>query len=93
MGFAVRPKQTNQRILAQQGAFFIFGLKSTLEDDNKFEINIVRTTIRASAKKNLLAELDSININGSALFPEIESAAKYIMSKIPVGAETIERED
>jgi hypothetical protein len=29
-------------------------------------------------------ELDNININGSTLFPEIESAAKYIISKIPI---------
>jgi hypothetical protein len=81
---AVRPKQTNQRILAQQGAFFIFGLQSILRDTNKFRIKIVRTRIPASAKQALLKELDSININASALFPEIESAAKYIMSKIPL---------
>jgi FRG domain len=29
---AVRPKQTNRRMLAQQGAFFIFGLRSQLDD-------------------------------------------------------------
>jgi hypothetical protein len=81
---AVRPKQTNQRILAQQGAFLIFGLRSLLEDSNTYEIQIVRTKVPASAKKKLLEELDGININASTLFPEIESAAKYIMSKIPI---------
>lgn len=90
---AVRPKQTNQRILAQQGAFLIFGLKTSLEDENEFEISIARTRIRASAKEELLNELDSININASSLFPEIESAAKYIMSKIPIGDEMFERGD
>jgi hypothetical protein len=90
---AVRPKQTNQRILAQQGAFLIFGLRSSLEDSNEFGIKIVRTKVRASAKTKLLGELDSININASTLFPEIESAAKYIMSKIPLTNETDEKPD
>lgn len=90
---AVRPKQTNQRILAQQGAFFIFGLQSSLKDSNNFEITIVRTKIPAVAKNKLLTELDNININASTLFPEIESAAKYIMSKIPVNNEIDEKPD
>jgi hypothetical protein len=90
--FAVRPKQTNQRILAQHGAFFIFGLQSLLEDPNGFGIKILKRRVPASAKKGLLDELDSININASTLFPEIESAAKYIMSKIPV-SEAHERPD
>ena len=41
--FAVRPKQTNQRILAQQGAFLIFGLRSSLRDPKEFGIEVVRT--------------------------------------------------
>jgi hypothetical protein len=90
--FAVRPKQMNRRILAQQGAFLIFGLKSLLQDRNKFGIEIVRTKVSASAKNKLLGELDGININASTLFPEIESAAKYIMSKIPI-SETDEEKD
>lgn len=81
---AVRPKQTNRRILAQQGAFLLYGLLNSLNESNKFGIEIFRTRIPASAKKKILGELDDININGSTLFPEIESAAKYIMSKIPI---------
>jgi hypothetical protein len=90
---AVRPKQTNQRILAQQGAFLIFGLRSILKDPNNFGIKIARTKVPASAKKKLLDELDSININASTLFPEIESAAKYILSKIPPLDESDEKPD
>jgi hypothetical protein len=80
---AVRPKQMNQRVLAQQGAFLIFGFQRLLPDENKFGIEVFKTKVPASAKRNLLDELDGININASTLFPEIESAAKYIMSKIP----------
>jgi hypothetical protein len=82
--FAVRPKQTNQRILAQQGAFLIFGLKTLLDDSNGSGIEIRRTIVPATAKQKILGELDGININARTLFPEIESAAKYIMSKIPI---------
>ena len=81
--FSVRPKQTKQRILAQQGAFLIFGLRTLLKESDGLGIEIVRTKVPASAKKQLLDELDSININASTLFPEIKSAANYIMSKIP----------
>jgi hypothetical protein len=91
--FAVRPKQTNQRILAQQGAFLIFGFQSSLTDGNAFGITIARTRVPAAAKQNLLEELDNININASTLFPEIESAAKYIMSKIPLLNERDEKLD
>jgi hypothetical protein len=88
---AVRPKQTNQRILAQQGAFLIFGLNSSF-DSTQSGIEIFRTSVPAAGKKKLLAELDGININRSSLFPEIESAAKYIMSRIPI-TETDEEAD
>jgi len=91
--FAVGPKQTNRRILAQQGAFLIFGLRTLLRDDNEFGIEIVRTKVPASAKQDLLAELDGININASSLFPEIESVAKYIISKIPPIEENDEKPD
>jgi hypothetical protein len=49
--------------------------------------------VPASAKPALLEELDRININAGTLFPEIESAAKYIMSKIPTGTEPYEASD
>ncbi|RUX02690.1 FRG domain-containing protein [Mesorhizobium sp. M8A.F.Ca.ET.059.01.1.1] len=79
---AVKPKQTNRRILAQQGAFLLFGLRSLLEKTNSFGISIRRTKVSAKNKAKILSDLDRININPSTLFPEIESAAKYIMSKI-----------
>jgi len=79
---AVKPKQTNRRILAQQGAFLIFGLKTVLPEKNHFAVDIRKIKVPADTKKHILTELDGININSSTLFPEIESAAKYIMSKI-----------
>jgi hypothetical protein len=79
---AVKPKQSNRRILAQHGAFLLFGLTSELADDNDFDIKITKTPIAAADKTKILHQLDKINVNASTLFPEIESAAKYIMKKL-----------
>lgn len=78
----VRPKQTNPRIIAQQGAFLLFGLVSELKKTNPYQIRVSQMTIPASAKPKILRDLDHVNINRAALFPEVESAAKYIMSKL-----------
>lgn len=86
----VRPKQTNPRIIAQQGAFLLFGLTSELQADNMEKIGVSEVRIPAASKAAILRELDRVNINRASLFPEVESAAKYIMSKlVPVegGAE------
>ncbi|MFZ2980834.1 MAG: FRG domain-containing protein [Sphingobium sp.] len=78
----VRPKQSNPRIIAQQGAFLLFGLVSELKPRNPFAMKVSRITIPASAKPKILRDLDRVNINRATLFPEVESAAKYIMGKL-----------
>jgi hypothetical protein len=78
----VRPKLNNRRLIAQQGAFLLFGLTSELRDDDSNRIKIFRVRIPKAAKGQLLRELDRINVNEGALFPEIDHAANYIMSKI-----------
>lgn len=78
----VKPKLLNRRILAQQGAFFIFGLDQTLEDPNDHGVSIKRIKINAGSKAQLLKDLDKININESALFPEVESAARHIKDQL-----------
>jgi len=83
---AVKPRLTNRRLLAQQGAFLIFGLKSSL-DDKSDGFKIIRTKIPSSSKKKLREALDRIGINPSTMFPEIESAARYIMSKVTPASE------
>jgi hypothetical protein len=80
----VKPKQNNPRILAQQGAFLLFGLVTeALQNENEAKITIVRLRIKAGSKRQILNDLDRVNINRRSLFPEIESAAKYIMTKLP----------
>jgi hypothetical protein len=49
---------------------------------NDFAIQVSKITIPKSAKPGILRDLDRVNINRASLFPEVESAAKYIMSKL-----------
>ncbi len=79
---AVKPRLTNRRLLAQQGAFLLFGLKTSLSDTNEDGIKVLRNYIPAAAKRKIRDSLDRVGINPSTMFPEIESAAKYIMSKV-----------
>lgn len=82
--FIVLPKKENDRIIKQDGAFFICGVNAT---PNK-KINSKRLMFEnkvpflcISNKKNILQELDLLSINKSTLFPEIDYVAEYIKEK------------
>ena len=79
----VKPKQSNQRILAQAGAFLLFGLLVPDLDTHPVPgIAIERIGINPNNKTDLVKELDRMSINESTLFPEIEKAAVYIRQKL-----------
>jgi hypothetical protein len=80
--YIVKPRQTNRRLLAQHGAFLLFSLQTSFDEDTEVSITVKRKTIPAMFKEIILAQLDRININQSSLFPEIENAASYILSKL-----------
>ena len=84
----VKPKQNNRRILAQSGAFFIFGLTEELEVPNPLGVKVERTRIAADSKRDIRDQLDKLAINEKTLFPEIERAARYIAGTLstPVSA-------
>jgi len=79
---AVRPKLTNRRIIAQQGAFLLFGLSTELVEAVHSNIHVSRAGVPAAAKPRILRELNRVNINESSLFPELDRAANYVMSQI-----------
>lgn len=79
--FIVKPRLTNRRLLAQQGAFVIFGLKVTISDVND-EFSVTRTLVSAKSKKKIISSLDRLGINRSTMFPEIDNTAQYIMDKV-----------
>ena len=74
----VFPKKSNRRIIAQSGAFIIAGLLKEINSSTSKAIAIRRLKIEARKKKNILGELDKLNINGRTLFPEIENITEYI---------------
>lgn len=75
--YLAKPKQNNRRILAQAGAFFVFGLIPEIPANGGSGIKIERISINADFKERLLSELNRVSINQRTLFPEIDRAASY----------------
>lgn len=75
----VKGKHTNSRISFQSGAFLLFGDEAVLDEEGTEDITLHRIAI--TNKRNVLKELDRLNINESTVFPYIESSAKYIAQK------------
>lgn len=68
----VKPKQLNPRIIAQNGAFLLFGISDNTERFPKKEV-----IIKSNAKDKIFAELEAVCINEATLFPELD---KYLRS-------------
>lgn len=79
--FCVRPKLDNPRIIRQEGAFFIFGIDDDKSKCAKFEFEYKSFLINKSEKKKILSQLDTLGINESTLFPEIDHVAKHLKEK------------
>ncbi|WP_193186830.1 FRG domain-containing protein [Nisaea sediminum] len=85
----IKPKQNNKRIIAQQGAFFIFGLlneidyRSNLIDDYMKAEKII---INKEYKNEIIEDLKKLSINEMSLFPDIERAARYLKEKSSLAA-------
>lgn len=80
--FPVKVKLNNNRIVRQSGAFLIFGVKdltTKLEPATlPSSVIVAELKVDSSAKKDILKSLDSLAINESTLFPELEHAASYL---------------
>ncbi|WP_331711977.1 FRG domain-containing protein [Pseudomonas sp. CCOS 191] len=79
--FFVYPAKSNRRIIAQSGAFVVAGLLDYKYPEGSAGFTVKRIRIPASRKASILGDLDSLNINSRSMFPEIESASKYIKKK------------
>ena len=80
--FCVMPKLNNERIIRQQGAFFIFGMGSSKEKPAHFPDQPIIIRIKAACKKDILKDLQIIGVNESALFPEMDKILKQIKIEI-----------
>ena len=75
----VKGKQSNDRISSQSGAFLLFGIDAVLNEKGTSDIEVGRITV--ANKKEIIKELDLLNINESTVFPYIENSAKYVANK------------
>ena len=81
----IRGKHSNARIVAQSGAFLLFGEKMKFEDSPKGQdIRLQKFIIKKDAKEGIRKELDQLNINQRTLFPSLESTAAYLKLKFDV---------
>jgi hypothetical protein len=81
----IRGKHSNARIIAQSGAFLLFGEKIKFEDSPKGQdIRKQNFVVKKDAKQEIRKELDQLNINQRTLFPSLGSTADYLKSKFDV---------
>jgi hypothetical protein len=79
--YYVHPKMSNARILAQSGAFIIYGIEPPKKIKFAHEINETRFLVPEGRKASNRAALENIGITESTLFPEIDKAAMRIKDR------------
>jgi FRG domain len=76
--YYVHPKMSNARILAQSGAFIIYGIEPPKRIKYAHEIKETRFIVPKDNKSTIRYALENLEINESTLFPEIDKAAMRI---------------
>jgi hypothetical protein len=76
--YYVHPKMSNRRILAQSGAFVLYGLNPPSTMFFPYQIEETGFVVPEGNKNSIREALDNIGINESTLFPEIDKAAARI---------------
>jgi hypothetical protein len=76
--YFVYPKMNNKRIIAQNGAFIVFGLDRT-KGPKTSGISLTCVKIPALAKQTIRQSLQRLGYDDSTLFPDIERSARQIM--------------
>jgi hypothetical protein len=82
--YYVHPKMSNRRILAQSGAFILYGIDHPPKNKNMYFPNPIHETtfIVPQMEKALIRKaLERLGINESTLFPEIDKAAARIKAR------------
>lgn len=76
----VRPKNNNRRIIAQAGAFIIYGLEANTSGGKPYPTTITQSFMRVKAerKTEIREQLARLGIDASVLFPELDKAADII---------------
>jgi hypothetical protein len=79
--YYVHPKMSNRRILAQAGAFILYGIDPFKELFFPYEIEETPFLVPQKAKEPIRKALANLGINESTLFPEIDKAAARIKNQ------------
>ena len=78
--YYVHPKMSNRRILAQSGAFILYGIdEPKIYSPNR--IDPKPFIVPKDEKSTIRKALENIGINESTLFPEIDKAAARIKNQ------------
>lgn len=77
----VLPKLNNDRIIRQNGAFFIFGMGDSKDKPAEFKDTPMIIRIKSECKKSILRELQVLGIDEAALFPETDKIMRQIKSR------------
>ncbi|MEN4637329.1 FRG domain-containing protein [Pantoea agglomerans] len=74
----VKPKLSNKRIIAQSGAFMLYGSQVNTVKSTEEVLPTGRIFIAAEHKEQIRVQLERLGIYESILFPEIERSANFI---------------
>lgn len=83
----VKSKRSNDRISSQSGAFLLFGHDAVLEEETTDEITIHR--IKIANKRDILDELERINITESTVFPYLANTCNHIKTRYQTKSEPV----
>jgi hypothetical protein len=78
----VKPKMNNRRIIAQSGAFLLFGILKDTEICPGIKRNAIR--IDALSKDKINEDLEKFGIHEGMLFPEIDRLSRMIKKRYDV---------
>jgi len=79
--YYVHPKMSNRRILAQSGAFILYGINPPKKMFFPDTIDETQFIVLQSEKRRIRKALEELGINESTLFPEIDKAAARIKNQ------------
>jgi hypothetical protein len=81
----VKPKMNNRRIIAQTGAFLIYGARRLTSKEVDTDLRLSRAIVPADKKAEIRDQLERLGIHASSLFPEIDKAAGFIVKRYANG--------
>lgn len=84
----VLPKLNNDRIICQDGAFFIYGMGKSKEQAAHILNSYIEIDVKAKSKKSVLKELKLMGIDEATLFPETDKIMNQIKQQVMEELET-----